>query len=461
MMKVTESRKTSFNQPMWPAVLIGTSVTGLFYALMLAGPLDFEMLRRYCLSHAVAIAAVGLFACAMFVLVQKALIASQQKKRSRASQLSLQDMLRQTPGDEQTDRVEWLRTMWSAQSVPLRHSWLGLRVVELLDRQSQRDNSDSLDDDIRDLAIQDADRQHESYGFVRIVIWAMPMLGFLGTVLGISKTLGKMDTKSLASGSQEAMDQLTAGLYVAFDTTAVGLVLTVVAMFLQFVVAKTELDVLGRIDSTVTGKLTSVLNRPSKPAGSSEALELVRGLADRLNETIGSVVERQAELWRSTLEDSHARWNALTSTTGDEIRVALRDELAHHVEQLDRVGREGAEQIDSRWHQWQTTMSEQARQMQSHQKDVARQTDLLAQLVQRGDEFERLDETMQRSLERFTDVDKFHDVAVCMTEAVAMLGTQLERRGMIGRQQIRRSEPDVIPFSTSDAPSKSDLGRAA
>ncbi len=91
-----------------------------------------------------------------------------------------------------------------------------------------------LEEDLRDLAELDSHRQNDSYGLVRIISWPCPCLDFSDTVIGISETLGQMDMKQLASGSQEAMNSLTAGLYVAFDTTAVGLVLTMLALFAMF-----------------------------------------------------------------------------------------------------------------------------------------------------------------------------------------------------------------------------------
>ena len=49
------------------------------------------------------------------------------------------------------------------------------------------------------------------------------MLGFLGTVIGITQALGDLDPEELANSIQTAMDGLLSGLYVAFDTTAVAL----------------------------------------------------------------------------------------------------------------------------------------------------------------------------------------------------------------------------------------------
>ena len=87
----------------------------------------------------------------------------------------------------------------------------------------------------------------------------MPMLGFLGTVIGISDTLGQLDTELLASQSQSALKQMTSGLFVAFDTTAIGLVLTMFAIFIQFAVSRVEIGLLAQIDEAVHDNLVEFL----------------------------------------------------------------------------------------------------------------------------------------------------------------------------------------------------------
>ncbi len=59
---------------------------------------------------------------------------------------------------------------------------------------------------------------------IRYTIWAIPSIGFIGTVLGISQALGIAD-----EGDTKL---ITSTLGVAFDTTLVSLILSVVLMWL-------------------------------------------------------------------------------------------------------------------------------------------------------------------------------------------------------------------------------------
>ncbi|AYF44841.1 MULTISPECIES: MotA/TolQ/ExbB proton channel family protein [Halobacteriovorax] len=59
---------------------------------------------------------------------------------------------------------------------------------------------------------------------IRYLLWAIPSLGFIGTVLGISSALMIANSKD--------MNLITATLGVAFDTTLVALILSIILMWL-------------------------------------------------------------------------------------------------------------------------------------------------------------------------------------------------------------------------------------
>ena len=62
--------------------------------------------------------------------------------------------------------------------------------------------------------------------FIRYISWAIPSVGFIGTVLGIASSLGYANQAS----TPEGIEKVTSALAVAFDTTLVALVLSVVLM---------------------------------------------------------------------------------------------------------------------------------------------------------------------------------------------------------------------------------------
>src|SRR5205807_893699 len=71
----------------------------------------------------------------------------------------------------------------------LRQTYLGRRIAAVLDFVAGRGSAADLDDQLRTLADTDAVALEGSYSLVRFITWAIPILGFLGTVLGITKAI--------------------------------------------------------------------------------------------------------------------------------------------------------------------------------------------------------------------------------------------------------------------------------
>ena len=454
------SPNPSFRTSIGPSVVAGTGACILFYGLIFAGPLNFALLRRFCMCHPVAIATVEFFFVAIVALSTKWFDSVSQQQISRRASLALQDIsltqpetLERASGEQ---KALWFDTLWRTQSTEVCDSWLGQRVTAILQRQIKRKNTKQLDQDVHELAARDADQQKESYGLIRIVTWAMPMLGFLGMVLGISDTLGQIDAQALASGSQDARNSLTAGLYVAFDTMAAGLVLTMVAMFVQFGVNRSELALLSTIDVRVSETMQLCLTEQERHSDTSNVESALQHITQELLGSVQQLVQKQSELWQQTISAAHGHWQNLTSTSAETLQSCLAGaidtvlakhhaSLTGHAEQLARVQSEGAVLIDARWQQWQATLSEQARAVHQHQRDMTAQSELLNLLVDKHEAVRSMEKPLQATLERLTDVDRFHDAAICLTEAVAVLGTQMERYGYLGRQPVRRrsAEPDA------------------
>ena len=98
------------------------------------------------------------------------------------------------------------------------------------------------------------------------------MLGFLGTVLGISQALGGIqvgpdnDFSAMLGGLRES-------LYVAFDTTALALVLSIVLMFLQFLVDRFETQLLDIVDARAKDEVQALFKEEAFLDPKTTALE--------------------------------------------------------------------------------------------------------------------------------------------------------------------------------------------
>lgn len=86
----------------------------------------------------------------------------------------------------------------------------------------------------------DEDQLASSYTLVNGFLWAIPVFGFIGTVLGLSQAIGSFGTTMKAAGDLSALktslQSVTGGLAVAFETTLVALVCAmIVQLFLSWI----------------------------------------------------------------------------------------------------------------------------------------------------------------------------------------------------------------------------------
>jgi biopolymer transport protein ExbB/TolQ len=101
-----------------------------------------------------------------------------------------------------------------------------------------------VDDILRSQASQDEAAIDTSYALLQGFVWAIPVLGFIGTVLGLSEAIGQfsgvLGATQDVSQISSALKGVTAGLATAFDTTLVALVAALVVQLLITVMRKNE-----------------------------------------------------------------------------------------------------------------------------------------------------------------------------------------------------------------------------
>jgi len=73
---------------------------------------------------------------------------------------------------------------------------------------------------------------------IRYLAWAIPSIGFIGTIVGIASSLGLANE----AGNPEVLERITDNLAVAFDTTLVALLLSLIIMYSFHVLQENEDD---------------------------------------------------------------------------------------------------------------------------------------------------------------------------------------------------------------------------
>jgi biopolymer transport protein ExbB/TolQ len=114
----------------------------------------------------------------------------------------------------------------------------------------------------------DATHVESSYAVVKVFIWAIPILGFIGTVMGISEAVsgfsGDLQNTQDISVIKDKLGLVSSGLGVAFDTTLIALIMSLLVMFPATVMQMMEENLLNRIDDFCNEKLVKRLDEGSR-----------------------------------------------------------------------------------------------------------------------------------------------------------------------------------------------------
>lgn len=98
-----------------------------------------------------------------------------------------------------------------------------------------------------------------SYVLPRILIWAIPLMGFIGTVVGISAAVtafsGFLERAEEIEQIKEGIGLVTSGLAIAFDTTLLALLLSVLIMLPLVAVERLESQLLLAVDIYLNDRL--------------------------------------------------------------------------------------------------------------------------------------------------------------------------------------------------------------
>ncbi|HVS34065.1 MAG TPA: MotA/TolQ/ExbB proton channel family protein, partial [Gemmataceae bacterium] len=264
-------------------------------------------------SNPVECVEVVLFCCALSALVAKVLGNRIERGACRASLLPAWD-------SRPVAAAEAPKLLAALKRTPryLLNTYLGQRVSAILDFLHQRGAADDLDDHLRTLADNDVAAAEGGFALTRFITWAIPILGFLGTVLGITTAIHGATPEVL----EKSLSTVTDGLSYAFDATALALALTMITMFLSFLVERDEQGVLDAVDRWVDRSLAHRFQRVGAEVG--PFVQAVRENNQALLQSVGGLVQHQAELWAETLKAMDRR--------AEEAHVQPREKLIEALE---------------------------------------------------------------------------------------------------------------------------------
>lgn len=401
------------------AFLIGLPVGVAFVVLVHLGVLSHPFVERY-LKHLVEQVEVVLFVCALAALGSKVAGWWRERRANGVAMLPAWDGQPQSPAEAPV-----LLAGLGRLPQGLHDTWLYRRVAAVLDFLARRGSAAELDDQLRDLADADSLALEGSYSLVRLITWAIPILGFLGTVLGITGAIAGVTPERLETD----LNSVTDGLALAFDSTALALGLTMVTMFLTFVVERLEQGVLEGVDQYVTAHLAHRFRRAGgEGAGLLAAVEentkvLVQAMEDLVRRQAAVWAEAQAEADRGRVEAEAGVQARLTAA----VEEALERTLEGHARRLAAVEEQGRKDnraiVDG--------LAAVAAGLAEQQAALAAQTEVLARL-------QEVEGQLARNLHAVTAAGSLEQVLHSLTAAVHLLTAQAGRAGAAGAASVVR-----------------------
>ena len=156
-------------------------------------------------------------------------------------------------------------------SEDLRAPGLVLQAIQIIGRawEEGRDYGETKLVAERQVEAQ-AQRSETCGAVVKLFVWAIPLLGFIGTVVGITLAVGEFS--SFLGGNIEDIGEIqkrlvtvTEGLAFAFNTTLIGLACALVLMLFSFLAGHSERRYLFELDALLTEEVLFFIRRAPSP----------------------------------------------------------------------------------------------------------------------------------------------------------------------------------------------------
>ena len=252
------------NPNVWMALAIGAVTTAAWFGILFAFPKENYLRGLFAERGWVNYMETFFFFWAVGILYLKA-----QKLRHQKTALYL-DVLPVEIGTEVNSQnvAPFIDNLY-ALPARLRDSLMVNRIRKGLELFEVRQNNSEVATMMSAQSDVDSNRIGGSYSLLKVFLWAIPILGFIGTVMGLSQAIGSIDLSDVSDIDKiiGSIGNVTSGLGTAFDTTLLGLVLAMLLNFPVNSLMKAEDDNLNNIDAFCNEIMMPRLNDGGAMAG--------------------------------------------------------------------------------------------------------------------------------------------------------------------------------------------------
>jgi biopolymer transport protein ExbB/TolQ len=311
---------------MLQTALVGLGMTAVFYVLLFPLPAMYYRDLFYARGW-VTVAESYLMFWSIAILIFK----SFKLKRQRESMLF--NLLPESISRDITvDNVG--RFAAGIRDLPVNpgSSFLVQRVLRGLEHFTVRRSAAEVSSVLASQSELDSNAVSSSYAILNVFIWAIPILGFIGTVQGLGQAVGNLSGSLQGAADIEsvkaALGGITGGLGVAFDTTLVALIM---ALFLKFPASslqKAEEDLLNWVDEYCNENLLKRLQDGGSGEPVPDVDALGRVVQRAIDANLAELVERARQSMTVLAEQSQAAQQQLVHSVQQSADTATRAAIA-------------------------------------------------------------------------------------------------------------------------------------
>jgi biopolymer transport protein ExbB/TolQ len=261
------------------------------------------------------------------------------------------------------------------------HNFLIKRIIKVMDHLEVGGDIEQARGLLEAHSEIDACSVQSSYTILKVIIWAIPIFGFLGTVIGIGAAVQQFPgyLKDVEAGGRltEALIPVTTALATAFDTTLLALLMSLIVMFPTSCLEKREDDLLISIDEYCHDHLLSRLD-PGKTQESAEEKGVENAFAELLSQhqmqldawlkrlgTIGAEITKQIAYGWAVVHQKLCEANESSLRRIQEVSVGLasdqmqlaskmegmQDRQIEHFQKVTKVLTEGIRILHQQTHE--------------------------------------------------------------------------------------------------------------
>lgn len=415
--------------------VIGLATTALIYQLLPILPDQSGLIARYLTGHPLEFAIAALAMVASVNLAMRSIGASSRKRQLA----EVEDWI-----DHDSDIDEWKKVAKVTVDEAIRRRLKAFADLRERGAKHVMEHAQRISD-------RAADDLADAYAPLTTILWAIPIVGFLGTVMGITIAVANISPDQLES----SLGNVTGGLAVAFDTTALALGLSLVLGFATLFVRRREERLLARLDDFSDSVLIPSISEQTTDFDASSAIsnataQLLALQMQRWNDAMDEqrtafaqslqsghqhFVEAWADMQATAIEQQSLNWEASADQMGD----AMADWQARFETTLERIST-AIPQIAAAAHQSAVKqMDESMREIRQHSTSTAERLSIVSEtLATRTESTESLiarceqlaTDVASATAEQNRDWNSIATKTAALTELQEAINSQISKAGV-------------------------------